>query len=105
MSPSLVRLALATLLLTIVQGCSRPPVVLPNEATGRIMAAQSGVRTKAFAYDAYLQGGPYWMIKKSGDNVDKVYGRIGGAGFQKYDRIKNSPVYAEGVLMNAWSRE
>ncbi|QKZ02383.1 hypothetical protein [Pseudomonas eucalypticola] len=29
---SLVRLALATLLLTIAQGCSRPPVVLPNDA-------------------------------------------------------------------------
>ncbi|MGY4491397.1 RHS repeat-associated core domain-containing protein [Pseudomonas sp. TE3610] len=52
-----------------------------------------------------LHGGPYWKIKKPGDSVDKVYGRIGGAGFQKYDRIKNSPVYAEGVLMNAWSRE
>ncbi len=29
---SLIRLALATLLLTIAQGCSRPPVVLPNDA-------------------------------------------------------------------------
>lgn len=29
---SLARLALATLLLTIAQGCSRPPVVLPNDA-------------------------------------------------------------------------
>lgn len=50
-------------------------------------------------------GVPYWKVKVIGknDSVDKgrAIGRIGGQGFEKYDKIKDSPVYINGNLVNS----
>ncbi|PIT14826.1 hypothetical protein BGI32_06870 [Snodgrassella alvi] len=42
----------------------------------------------------------YWKVIKPKDPIETVYGRIGHGGFERYDKIKNSPVYIDGVLMN-----
>ncbi|CAI0742559.1 Uncharacterised protein [Serratia rubidaea] len=47
--------------------------------------------------------GDYWKVIKSNDPVESVYGRIGHGNFERYNRIKNPPVYVDGVLMNPWS--
>ncbi|HGY4645178.1 TPA: RHS repeat-associated core domain-containing protein, partial [Providencia stuartii] len=46
----------------------------------------------------------YWKVIKPNDPVESVYGRIGYGKFNNYDRIKNSPVYIDGSLMNPWSK-
>ena len=52
----------------------------------------------------YHPGGPnathksdYWKVYRNGE----VQGRIGHGGFTKYDKIVDSPVYVDGVLMNS----
>lgn len=49
-------------------------------------------------YSDYRKG------NKAKDFVETVYGRIGHSGFECYDKIKNSPVYVDGVLMNPWGQ-
>ncbi|MDC9753481.1 RHS repeat-associated core domain-containing protein [Proteus mirabilis] len=49
-------------------------------------------------------GSDYWKVIKPNDLIEKVYGRIGHGNFSHYDKIKNSPVYIDGVLMNPWSK-
>ncbi|EOA0527554.1 RHS repeat-associated core domain-containing protein, partial [Salmonella enterica subsp. enterica serovar Altona] len=49
-------------------------------------------------------GSDYWKVIKPNDPVETVYGRIGHGGFDHYDRIKNSPVYVDGTLMNPWGK-
>ena len=46
----------------------------------------------------------YWKVIKPNDPVETVYGRIGHGGFERYDKIKNFPVYVDGVLMNPWGQ-
>nr|WP_080740586.1 RHS repeat-associated core domain-containing protein [Morganella morganii] len=46
----------------------------------------------------------YWKVIKPNDPAESVYERIGHGKFNNYDRIKNSPVYIDGSLMNPWSK-
>lgn len=39
----------------------------------------------------------YWKVYRNGE----VQGRIGHGGFTNYDRIFDSPVYIDGILVNA----
>ncbi|PIT14820.1 RHS repeat-associated core domain-containing protein [Snodgrassella alvi] len=48
-----------------------------------------------------IHGNDYWKVYKStGKGSDEVLGRIGYGEFKNYDRIKDSPVYIDGKLMN-----
>ncbi|WPN57916.1 hypothetical protein [Pseudomonas sp. P9_31] len=39
----------------------------------------------------------YWKVYRNG----KIQGRIGAKRFEKYEKIVNSPVFVDSVLMNA----
>lgn len=52
--------------------------------------------------DGKTHDSDYWKVIKTDDPVDPVYGRIRHCGFERYDRIKNSPV--DGALMNSWGK-
>ena len=48
-----------------------------------------------------IHGNDYWKVYKSiGKGSDEVVGRIGHGKFKNYDRIQDSPVYIDGILMN-----
>ncbi|MDR5884263.1 RHS repeat-associated core domain-containing protein, partial [Caballeronia sp. LZ032] len=44
-----------------------------------------------------IHGSDYWKVYRNGE----VQGRIGHGSFSKYDKIYDSPVYVNGVLMNS----
>ena len=52
--------------------------------------------------DGKTNNSDYWKVLKDNDTVEKVYGRVGHGDFNSYDKIKNSPVYVDGKLMNPW---
>lgn len=72
-----------------------------------ILARNRGQATRATksgnkdALDYHPGGGDhksdYWKVYRNGE----VQGRIGPKHFEKYERIVNSPVFVDGVLMNA----
>lgn len=48
-----------------------------------------------------IHSNDYWKVYKStGKGPDEVLGRIGHWVFKNYDRIQDSPVYINGMLMN-----
>ena len=51
--------------------------------------------------DGKTHNSDYWKVIKANDPIEKIYGRIGHDSFDGYDKIKNSPVYIDGKLMNS----
>lgn len=48
-----------------------------------------------------IHSNDYWKVYKStSKGLDEVLGRIGHWEFKNYDRIQDSPVYINGMLMN-----
>jgi RHS repeat-associated protein len=76
---------------------------ITNAGTNKTQHTQFTRVTKSGAVDVLdyhpgggLHKGPYWKIYRNGE----VQGRVGTTGFEKFEKIVDSPVYKDGVLVN-----